>query len=132
MTKGTKIYSVFKNKCPKCHEGQFFETANPFILSKLSKMPDNCPVCGQKYEPETGFFYGAMYVSYALGVALFVAVWVAINVLAPEMGAGGIIAWVLVALFVFFPLNFKLSRLVWINIFVKYTGKNKNVQHNHN
>jgi uncharacterized protein (DUF983 family) len=132
MIKGTKLYSILRNKCPKCHEGQFFETNNPYNLASMSKMPEKCPECGQKYEPETGFFFGAMYVSYALGVAEFVTVWVAYSVLSSEMNAGILIALILGTLVILFPLNFRLARLVWINFFVKYTGKDKQVQHNHN
>ena len=82
-------------------------------------MPERCEVCGQKYELETGFFYGAMYVSYALTIALSVALWVAISVFVD-------ITWWLffiidVAVLVLIaPYIFKLSRSVWINFFVHY------------
>lgn len=120
MTKGSKLYSIVRNKCPRCHEGKFFETSNPYHLGKFSKMPKKCEVCEQSYEPETGFYYGAMYVSYGIGVATFVAVWVACMVLFPNMGAMGIIACVLGALIALWPLSFRLARLIWINLFVKY------------
>lgn len=125
MNKGTKLYSVLRNKCPRCHEGKFFEVSNPYNLTKFSRMPENCPVCGQKYEPETGFYYGAMYVSYGIGVAVFVTVWVATMVLFPEMSAFGIIACVLTALFLMWPISFRTARLVWINLFIKYNEKTK-------
>lgn len=35
-------------------------------------MPDHCPECGLSFMPEPGFYYGAMYVSYALTIALSV------------------------------------------------------------
>ena len=35
-------------------------------------MPDQCPECGLSFMPEPGFYYGAMYVSYALTIALSV------------------------------------------------------------
>ncbi|TGE22483.1 DUF983 domain-containing protein [Hymenobacter aquaticus] len=34
-------------------------------------MPERCPVCGVAYEPEPGFYWGAMFVSYAFSVAWF-------------------------------------------------------------
>ena len=40
-------------------------------------MPTHCLVCKQKYELETGFWYGTGYVSYALTVAISVATFVA-------------------------------------------------------
>jgi hypothetical protein len=35
-------------------------------------MPDYCSVCGLKFNPEPGFYTGAMYVSYGLSVSLFI------------------------------------------------------------
>ena len=64
----TKLYSVLAAKCPKCHKGDFFETSNPYNLKKFDKMHKKCPECGQDFELETGFYYGAMYVSYGLTV----------------------------------------------------------------
>lgn len=126
MSKGTRLYSIIHNKCPKCQEGSFFESQNPYKLSSFSKMPKNCECCSMKYEPETGFYYGAMFVSYGMGVALFVAVWATIGALWPEASALAIISSILIALVVFFPLSFRLSRLIWINIFTKYQGEKKN------
>ena len=95
-------------------------------------MPGKCPECGQKYEPEIGFYFGAMYVSYGLGVALFVAVWLISGYFIPDASAMTVIILVLSALVLFFPLSFRLSRLVWINIFVKYRGKSKEqIEHKH-
>ena len=120
MKKGTKLYSILRNKCPQCHEGDFFESSNAYDLKRMSKMPDNCPVCDLKYMPEQGFYWGAMFVSYALGVVIFVSVWVAIMVLAPETGALGIITAMLSAILLLAPVNYRLSRRVWINLFVRY------------
>ena len=130
MKKGTKLYSILNNKCPRCHEGDFFDSKNPYDFKRLSKMPEHCANCGLKFEPETGFYYGAMYVSYALGVAIFVAIWVAIMVLAPTLSAGYTVAFVTIGLVVFFPISFRLARKIWINIFIKYEGDKKKLQQN--
>lgn len=123
MNKKSKLYSILRNKCPRCHEGQFFEVNNPYNLAKFSKMPTHCPVCDQKYEPETGFYFGAMYVSYALGVAIFVTVWIATAVIFPQMGPFGTIACVLGALVLLWPVSFRTARLIWINLFIKYKSQ---------
>ena len=70
IKKGTKLYSILKFKCPHCHEGGFFK-AHPYNISKAGDIYDKCPVCNNKNSKEPGFYYGAMYVSYGLGVALF-------------------------------------------------------------
>ena len=118
--KGTKLYSILNNKCPKCHEGDFFVSKNAYDFKQFGKMHENCSECDFKYEPETGFFYGAMYVSYGFGVAIFVAIWIACIVINPEMHPAGIFGFVVLGLLLFFPISFRLSRRVWINIFVKY------------
>jgi hypothetical protein len=83
-------------------------------------MHESCSCCGLKYEPETGFYYGAMYVSYGLGAMVFVAVWVAILILFPNTGMIGIATSVVLAMLLMFPLMFRTARLIWINIFTKY------------
>ena len=84
MKKGTKLYSIFNGTCPQCHEEKMFKSNNPYKLKTIFDMHENCPNCGQKFTPEPGFYYGAMYVSYAFGVAFFVAVWVAVLVSGSE------------------------------------------------
>lgn len=121
------LSSVFRNKCPHCREGDLFLTKNPYNFSNIDKMPDNCPKCGQKYWIEPGFYYGAMYISYGLTVALSVAVFVAMIVLWHFD-----IKWYLglnfTAMVILFPLIFRLSRSVWAHIYIK-PGR-ENVQEN--
>ena len=52
-----------------------FQNPNPYRLDSMFEMHADCSVCGLDYEPEPNFYYGAMYVSYAYTVALFVAVY---------------------------------------------------------
>ena len=121
LKKGSKLFGIFHNKCPRCNEGDFFISGNPFNLKTFDKMQKECSVCGQTFMPETGFYYGAMFVSYALNVVLMVTLWVAIEVLKPHpLG----LAWYLIpisaAFIIFMPLTFRIARLIWIHIFVKY------------
>ena len=58
-------------KCPRCREGNFF-LSGIYNLKSFTKMHNFCPVCGVKIEPEPGYFWGAMYFSYALVVAICV------------------------------------------------------------
>lgn len=117
--KGTKLYSIFKFRCPKCHEGDFF-VGHPYNLSTSGKNHEKCNVCGCDYSPEPGFYYGAMYVSYALGVALFVAVFLAIYILVPEPSATLYVVSILLTMLVFGPLLYSLSKIIWANMFINY------------
>lgn len=88
-------------------------------------MEETCDSCGHKFEIETGFWYGAMYVSYALTVAIMVAMIVATYVLIPDPSAGAYIAAVVVAVVLMIPITFRGSRLIWMNFFSKYRGNQK-------
>ena len=83
----------------------------------------SCSHCGLKYERENGFFFGAMYVSYAVSVAIFVILWVATMLLDPNMDIGLQIGLVVGGIVISAPFNFWISRLVWINLFVNYKGE---------
>ncbi|MBK9191840.1 MAG: DUF983 domain-containing protein [Crocinitomicaceae bacterium] len=118
--KGKRLYSILNNKCPVCHEGDFFITGKAYDLKNFGKNHTRCSHCGHKYEMETGFFYGAMYVSYALAVAFSVAIFVAIAVLFPASPYYVYIAAILTGIVVLMPITFRLSRLIWMNLFYHY------------
>lgn len=112
-----------KMRCPRCHETPLFDDPNPYNLSKVFDMPKTCPKCGQRFELEPGFYYGGMYVSYALGVAWAVTVFVAINVLYPAYSIELYLILTGLTMLVLTPLFFRLSRAIWINFFVGYDEK---------
>jgi hypothetical protein len=117
----TKLYSIVKNKCPHCHEGPFFNHNNPYNLTNFYKMDDSCKVCGEKFTREPGFFFGAMFISYALNVAWFVSGWVATLILLPEETNILLIASIIIGFgLIMAPLTYRLSRLIWINFFISY------------
>jgi len=116
--KQSKIYSSFNIKCPKCHEGDLFDTGS-FSFKKSFDMRQECPNCGQNYWPEPGFYYGAMFISYiftAWFCLLFVMFfhWVLDLSLAVSFGL------LLVVCGLFFVYFFRLARSIWININIKY------------
>ena len=84
-------------------------------------MHEECPVCKESYEPEPGFYFGAMFVSYAINVAIMVAVWVGTNLLFSDgVGIWWLVLCSVVAGLVLTPVTFRWARLIWINMFVKY------------
>ena len=76
LKKGSKLYSILTGTCPKCHEESMYCEKNPYKLSSIYKMHDTCSHCETKYMIEPSFFYGAMYVSYGVTVAIGVAIFV--------------------------------------------------------
>ncbi len=127
--KGTKIYSIVKGKCPKCHEGDFFENGFTLNPNKIIKLHDNCPKCNFKYMIEPSFFFGAMFVNYAIAVALFVGIFIIAKVLLGFSILHSFIAIIVISLLLT-PITLRLSRILWINLFVSFDKKsaiNKNV-----
>ena len=69
----SSIHSFLGGKCPQCHEGNVF-THKASNLKHFREMHDHCPSCNVKFESEPGFFWGAMYFSYAYSVASFIII----------------------------------------------------------
>lgn len=57
-----KLQAIFKMKCPQCREGDMFVA--PFNFSKPLDMHKYCEVCKNNLEPEPGYYFGAMFISY--------------------------------------------------------------------
>lgn len=68
MPASSNLSALVQCKCPRCREGEMFK--NPAMSKKFTEMPVLCPVCQVAFEPEPGFFWGAMYFSYAFSVGL--------------------------------------------------------------
>lgn len=117
--KGTKIYSVVNGKCPKCHDGDFFKYKFTFNPSKITQLHENCPKCNLRYMMEPSFFYGAMYVNYGITVALSVVTFL-IASLVFELTLLQSFTAIIIALIVLAPVNLRLSRIIWINMFVAF------------
>ena len=124
ISKGTKLHSILHMSCPRCQEGEVFEEKNPYKFGGLFKMHEHCPHCGLRYEVEPSFFYGAMYVSYGYSVALFVATYIIMNLIYEPSITDIIIALTIVVL-VLAPVVLRLSRITWLNLFVKYNPEKR-------
>ena len=114
----SKVLNVLKCKCPNCKKGKIFNTKGNILLLKIPKMNDRCPQCNYKFERETGFFFGAMFVSYALAAAQMITslviFWYIIDI-SPLR----VFAIIVLIAFLFSTTNFKLSRSIWIYLFYK-------------
>ncbi|GAB5417758.1 MAG: DUF983 domain-containing protein [Crocinitomicaceae bacterium] len=124
FSKGSKLYSIFRMRCPRCQEGEFFKS-HPYDLKNAGNIYEQCSNCDLKYSREPGFYYGAMYVAYGLGVALFVTFWISFNLFFEEVNIWlqvGIITFVSI---VAAPYNYALSKIIWANLFIKFEKESK-------
>lgn len=120
--KGSKVYSIFTSTCPVCQSGKMYCTKNPYNISETLKMNDRCPHCNTKFKIEPSFFYGAMYVSYGVGIAFAVAAFI-ISFFILNLGRLNSFFVIIGTLVVFLPVILRLSRNIWINFFFKYNSE---------
>ncbi|MBF4518699.1 DUF983 domain-containing protein [Flavobacterium sp. ANB] len=119
LKKGSKLNSILTGSCPKCQNESMYSDKNPLHLTKVLKMNENCSHCGLKYQIEPSFFYGAMYVSYGLNVAVGIAAFIVSFVFFKTTIEQSFIA-IVISLIVLFPFVLRLSRNLYINMFVSY------------
>ncbi len=113
------IYSILFLKCPQCREGEFLE-AHPYKLSNMNKVKKNCPKCQLKYSIEPSFYTGSMYVSYGVGIAVAVGVYVLTLIFGLDFGPTGILTSIVIALIITMPYIGAVSKSIWAHFFFKY------------
>ena len=103
-------------RCPRCHQGKLF--SHPATsLTKFTDMPAECPVCGQTFEPEPGFYFGAMYISFGFAVGTFAAVGILLYYFFGNPDTWVYVAAVTVITLVSTPLVFRYSRALMLYLF---------------
>jgi hypothetical protein len=122
-----RLVSMLTHDCPVCRQSSIYTNPQVYTFVDIGSMHKECPVCHANLVPETGFYFGAAYVSWGLTVALWVSVLIALKVL-------DAIGWIefgflthpvtflvtgMAATLVFFPYLFRLSRSVWAHMFIK-------------
>ncbi len=117
-----KISPALKEKCPRCAQGDLYVYHQRLPFSKKPfQMKKYCPECGLKYEKELGYFYGSMFVSYALNVALFVVcLLVYLYVFKSHYGWEYFAVGYLLITFLLTGVIFRWSRSLWLAALTKY------------
>lgn len=107
--------SLVKGRCPRCRKGQVFmkPILNPFSITEMHK---KCPNCSMVFEKEPGFFNGAMYISYAFSVGLFLVAGFSVFYLFNDPPTWVYMTTIISLVFLFFPYNFKYSRMLILYI----------------
>jgi uncharacterized protein (DUF983 family) len=116
--------AVVKQQCPRCRKGPMFK----YPLAKVHKfieMHETCPNCGLRFEVEPGFFFGAMYISYAVSVALFAVIGFIIFQIDSDPPFWSYTLLMPGVVILLIPVTFRYSRVLFLNLFgcVKYDPK---------
>lgn len=115
------LYHIFRNECPNCHKGKVFADKSFFFSLGFPKMHQHCESCNYKFEKEPGYFFGAMFINYALTVLQGLIVYFIASQFFKEtfdIRIFPIIAVVIISLMFF---NIRLSRMIWIYLFKNYS-----------
>ena len=124
LKKGSKLYSILTGTCPKCQNESMYLDSNVLHFSKILKMHDHCSHCGLKYLIEPSFFYGAMYVSYGLNVAIGIGAFIISSLIfKTDLKTAFVI--IILAIVVLFPFVLRWARNIYINMFVSYDASFK-------
>lgn len=108
--KPSTLASILKQRCPRCRIGRILQSS---IFRGFPKMCERCPVCDLKFEREPGYFLGAMYFSFALGVLIMAP----IAVLLWYLTGWWITKVILLAVILFLPFAPSVTlfaRVLWI------------------
>jgi uncharacterized protein (DUF983 family) len=110
VTKSTTVGDIFRQRCPRCRVGSIFPYS---IFRGFPRMHERCPVCDLRFEREPGYFLGAMYVSYALGLVI-IALMAALLWAATGWWITKDTVWAVVLFLPLAPTTTLLARVLWI------------------
>jgi len=77
-------------------------------------MNERCANCNYKYDKEPGYFFGAMYLSYAMAIIEMGVVFACTFWLLPIWWFFGVIMSVLILMSFY---NYRVSREIWVKLF---------------
>lgn len=108
--------ALLQLRCPRCHTGKLF-SASALNVTQFAQMPAQCPACGQSFEPEPGFYFGSMYITFAFNVATFLVLGVLIYYLLGNPDTWVYVAIITGATVVLTPVILRYSRALMLYLF---------------
>jgi uncharacterized protein (DUF983 family) len=122
MSQTPKYKAMLAGKCPRCRRGNMF--GGPMYSFGKNSTNIYCSHCGMKFEIEPGYFYAAMYVSYALNVSQSVTLGLLTYIITQNSTSPWLyLATILGGCFLLAPFNYRYSRIIllyWLSPKVHY------------
>jgi uncharacterized protein (DUF983 family) len=110
-----KGMAILQGKCPRCQSGKMFK--HNAIGTGFMEMFTDCPICNLHFEIEPGFFWGAMYVSYAITVAIMLVLGIGTLILLNDPDFWVYIGIIIPAFIIASPFTYRYSRILMIYLF---------------
>ena len=118
MAENSLIKSLFLLRCPRCRSGSLFRSR---LIEKggIYNMNQQCSKCDQDFEIEPGFYWGAMYMGYALSSGYFLIATTLLYIYT-SMSLYACFGISITVGLLGLPYVARLSRSIWIHIFVRF------------
>ncbi len=100
------LKAVLLMRCPRCRKGSLF--------SGPLRTRERCTECNLVFERAAGYFTGAMYISYTLGIFLTLPVWFTLLYLREPLWL--VLSASVAAVAVLMPISFHYSRVIWLHV----------------
>jgi uncharacterized protein (DUF983 family) len=111
-----RLAHIARLRCPNCGKASVFYRAKyPFVSRPV--MRESCEACGYKFHREPGHYNGAVFISYGLAlveglIAFFLAKYLIFGLTPVTLVLVTLLAVMFLAMW-----NFRLARVIWLNIF---------------
>jgi uncharacterized protein (DUF983 family) len=117
---GISLKAMWNYKCPRCRQGDLF--VKPFTLSKPLAMNHSCHHCNLLFEPEPGYYYGAMFLSYIVFSLIMLPFALLLNFYFKLSVDMTMLIVILLSAVGFFRI-LRGARSLWIHIMVRYKAE---------
>jgi uncharacterized protein (DUF983 family) len=124
MARKSKVQALIEARCPQCRTGKMFLGGTYGF--KRQRTNDVCPYCGLEFEIEPGYFYAAMYISYAMSVLEVVLIGFLTFFLTNSESPWVYSTVLFLAIILLAPFNYRYSRLIllfYLTPKIKYNPK---------
>ena len=100
-----------------------------YNLKHFDKMYKECSRCGLNFEPEPGFYTGAMYVSYAFSVAILIVIGFMLLFFFNDPDIFVYVGITLLTILILLPVIFRYSRVIYLHLFggIKFRGSGSEI-----
>lgn len=112
----SNLSAFIQCRCPRCHQGKMF-VYPVYRISKFNLMNKSCMNCGLRFEIEPGFYWGAMYVSYALNILIAIITGIISFYILGSKNIWIPITVIVASIIVMMPIVFRYSRVALSYIF---------------